>query len=163
MLGNDGGNDVDDSRYAKLELVEKVSPSLSLRDALYLAEELPFGKSTGRRILVVEDEACIAQTLRFNLERLGYLVWEAPDGREAIELAFKQKPHLILMDIMLPYVDGFQATAAIRSQMNIPIILLTAKDSEHDKIVGFEAGACDYITKPFVLADLMKRVQSYLT
>lgn len=161
MFGTSGdGYIAEHSRRTKLDLVEKVSPSLSLRDALYLSDEKI--DVSGRRILIVEDEPTISQTLRFNLERLGHRVWEAPDGRKAIELAFQKMPHLILMDIMLPHVDGFQACAVIHSQLNVPIILVTAKGSEEDKVVGFAAGAVDYITKPFVLAELLRRVELHL-
>lgn len=153
----------DKNREKKLEYVDRVLPSLTLQDAVQLADASPYVSAPKRRILVVDDEASITQTLRFNLEHAGYTVFCAFDGREAIDCAFKNKPDLILLDVMLPVVDGFAACAAIRAKSKVPIILLTAKDTENDKVVGFEVGATDYITKPFVLTDLLSRVRSFFT
>ncbi|GAC1392005.1 MAG: hypothetical protein NVSMB31_09770 [Vulcanimicrobiaceae bacterium] len=151
-----------ESRDAQLQVVDTLAPSLSLRDAIKLSEKLTFKQLSGFKILVVEDEPTIAQTLRYNLEHVGYVVCEAGDGRTAIDVAFKEKPHLILMDVMLPVLNGFQTCAVIRGQMDVPIIMVTAKDSEDDKIVGFEVGATDYITKPFDLAGLLNRIRTWL-
>lgn len=151
-----------DVRDATLEFVDRVLPSLSLRDAAQLARTgAPAAKK--RRILVVDDEAVIAQTLRFNLEHAGYEVFCAFDGRAAIEGAAQHVPDLILLDVMLPCVDGFTACAAITARRDVPVILLTAKDSETDKIAGFAAGAADYLTKPFVLTELLARVRALLS
>lgn len=102
-----------------------------------------------KRILVVDDERPIADILKFNLEKEGYEVVCAYDGLEAIELVKKEEPDLILLDIMLPYKDGMEVCREVRKQYDIPIIMLTAKDSEIDKVLGLELGADDYVTKPF--------------
>lgn len=150
------------ARDAELEYVDRVLPSLTLHEAAQLTHGIVSAFASKRRILVVDDEVAIAQTLRFNLEHAGYAVYCAYDGRAAIESALDDKPDLILLDVMLPVIDGFAACAAIRAASSVPIILLTAKDSEHDKVVGFEVGATDYVTKPFVLTDLLARVNSFL-
>src|SRR5690625_41437 len=101
------------------------------------------------KILVVDDEQPIAYILKFNLEKEGYQVIVAYDGEEAIELAESEKPDLILLDIMLPKKDGNEVCREIRKTQSMPIIMLTAKDSEIDKVLGLELGADDYVTKPF--------------
>lgn len=145
-----------------LAFVDRVLPSLSLRDAAQLERTRAGRPAKKFCILVVDDEAVITQTLRFNLEHAGYEVYCAFDGRTAIESAAEHSPDLILLDVMLPGVDGFTACAAIRSQRDVPVILLTAKDGEHDKIAGFAAGAADYLTKPFELTELLARVRAFL-
>src|SRR5690625_7751739 len=101
-----------------------------------------------QKILVVDDEKPIADILKFNLENEGYEVICAYDGDEAIELTHAENPDLILLDIMLPKRDGNEVCREIRKTHNMPIIMLTAKDSEIDKVLGLELGADDYVTKP---------------
>jgi DNA-binding response OmpR family regulator len=115
-----------------------------------------------KRILVVDDESAILQTLRFNLERNGYLVSTAGDGRSAIALAASEQPDLIVMDIMLPLLDGIEACKEIRKTSGVPIIMLTAKDQEIDKVLALELGADDYVTKPFSLHEFLARVRARL-
>jgi DNA-binding response OmpR family regulator len=115
-----------------------------------------------KKILVVDDESAILQTLRFNLERSGYIVATAGDGRSAIALAASEKPDLIVMDIMLPGLDGIEACKEIRKSSNVPIIMLTAKDQEIDKVLALELGADDYVTKPFSLHEFLARVKARL-
>ncbi|GAE34437.1 response regulator YycF [Halalkalibacter akibai] len=115
-----------------------------------------------KRILVVDDERPIADILKFNLEKEGYEVVCAYDGLEAIELVKKEEPDLILLDIMLPYKDGMEVCREVRKQYDIPIIMLTAKDSEIDKVLGLELGADDYVTKPFSTRELLARVKANL-
>ncbi len=115
-----------------------------------------------KKILVVDDESAILQTLRFNLERNGYIVATAGDGRSAIALAGSEKPDLIIMDIMLPGLDGIEACKEIRKSSNVPIIMLTAKDQEIDKVLALELGADDYVTKPFSLHEFLARVKARL-
>lgn len=114
------------------------------------------------KILVVDDEKPIADILKFNLEKEGYTVICAHDGIEAIELAEKEKPDLILLDIMLPGKDGNEVCREVRKTQTMPIIMLTAKDSEIDKVLGLELGADDYVTKPFSNRELIARVKANL-
>lgn len=114
------------------------------------------------KILVVDDEKPIAEILQFNLEKEGYEVVCAYDGEEAIEKAFAEQPHLILLDIMLPKRDGLEVCRLIRTKLDVPIIMLTAKDSEVDKVLGLELGADDYVTKPFSTRELLARVKANL-
>ena len=111
------------------------------------------------RILVVDDEDPIAKILDFNLRKEGYDVIVANDGEKAVELAFSEDPDLILLDLMLPKKDGMEVCREVRAQKNIPIIMLTAKNSEIDKVLGLEFGADDYVTKPFSTRELMARVK----
>jgi two-component system, OmpR family, response regulator VicR len=115
-----------------------------------------------KRILVVDDEKPIADILKFNLEKEGYVVICAYDGLEAIEKVEQEKPSLVLLDIMLPHKDGMEVCKEIRKTSNIPIIMLTAKDSEIDKVLGLEFGADDYVTKPFSTRELIARVKANL-
>jgi DNA-binding response OmpR family regulator len=115
-----------------------------------------------KRILIVDDESAILQTLRFNLERNGYSVATAGDGRTAIALAASERPDLIIMDIMLPVLDGIEACKEIRKSSGVPIIMLTARDQEIDKVLALELGADDYVTKPFSLHEFLARVKARL-
>ena len=115
-----------------------------------------------KKILVVDDESAILQTLRFNLERNGYAVCTAGDGRSAIALASSEKPDLVILDIMLPVLDGIEACKEIRKTSGVPIIMLTAKDQEFDKVLALELGADDYVTKPFALGEFLARVKARL-
>jgi DNA-binding response OmpR family regulator len=115
-----------------------------------------------KKILVVDDESAILQTLRFNLERNGYAVATAGDGRTAVAMASSERPDLIVMDIMLPVLDGVEACKEIRKVSAVPIIMLTAKEQEIDKVLAFELGADDYVTKPFALHEFLARVKARL-
>ena len=115
-----------------------------------------------KKILVVDDESAILQTLRFNLERNGYAVATAGDGRTAVALAGSEHPDLIIMDIMLPVLDGIEACKEIRKTSDVPIIMLTARDQEIDKVLALELGADDYVTKPFSLHEFLARVKARL-
>lgn len=110
----------------------------------------------------MDDEQPIADILKFNLEREGYEVFCAYDGDEAVEMALSIKPDLILLDIMLPKKDGMEVCREIRKKYTMPIIMLTAKDSEIDKVLGLELGADDYVTKPFSNRELIARVKANL-
>lgn len=103
----------------------------------------------GKKILVVDDEKPIADILKFNLEKEGFEIVMAHDGDEAIEKATEEQPDMVLLDIMLPGKDGLEVCREIRKSSEMPIIMLTAKDSEIDKVLGLELGADDYVTKPF--------------
>ncbi len=115
-----------------------------------------------KKILVVEDDATLVDILRYNLSREGYLVLVASDGIQAIDKARQEKPDLILLDIMLPEIDGLEVCRILRKEMNTPILMLTAKTEEIDKVVGLELGADDYITKPFSLRELMARIRALI-
>ena len=113
-------------------------------------------------ILVVEDEPSLQETLVYNLEKQGYTVEAAGDGRTAIEAARRMKPDLIVLDIMLPELDGFEVCKILRKEMSTPILMLTARDDEIDRVVGLEVGADDYLTKPFSMRELLARVKAQL-
>lgn len=112
------------------------------------------------RILVVDDEKPISDIIKFNLEKEGYKVFIAEDGQQAVNMTFEHKPDLIVLDIMLPKMDGFSVCKKIRETINTPIIMLTAKEEEVDKVLGLELGADDYMTKPFSVRELMARVKA---
>lgn len=116
----------------------------------------------GNRILVVDDEKPIVDILVFNLKKDGHEVLEAYDGETALDMALNQKPDLILLDVMLPKMDGFTVCRKIREQSDVPILMLTAREEEVDKVLGLELGADDYITKPFMVRELMARVKANL-
>ena len=115
-----------------------------------------------KKILVVDDEQAIIDVLVYNLKKEGYETLEATDGLTALNMALEQKPDLMLLDIMLPKMDGLTVCKRVKNYLNIPILMLTAKDAEIDKIVGLELGADDYITKPFSVRELMARVKANL-
>lgn len=114
-------------------------------------------------ILVIEDDAHIMLGLRNNLRYEGYEVLTAPDGERGVELAMRKKPDLIVLDVMLPKMSGFEVCKALRvRQIEMPIIMLTARDQEIDKIMGLDMGADDYVTKPFSIRELLARVKAAL-
>ena len=116
-----------------------------------------------KTILVVEDEVSIATLLQYNLERSGYEVLLAHDGKVGLDMAIEHSPDLILLDLMLPSMDGMEVCKELRSQRrNIPIIMLTARDDEFDKVLGLELGADDYMTKPFSPREVIARVKAVL-
>jgi len=114
------------------------------------------------RILVVDDEPPIVDVLVYNLERANYQVLVARDGEEALALARQEQPDLIILDLMLPRLDGLEVCRALRREREVPIIMLTARDAEVDRVVGLELGADDYVVKPFSVRELMARVKSVL-
>mgnify|MGYP004460063897 FL=1 len=113
-----------------------------------------------KKILVVEDEKTISDILAFNLQREGYDTIAAYDGAEGLRCALEEAPDLILLDVMLPKMDGFEVCRQVREQKDTPIIMLTAREEETDKVTGLELGADDYITKPFSMRELMARVKA---
>lgn len=113
-------------------------------------------------VLIVEDEINLQETLAYNLGHQGYEVETAGDGNEAVSIAQNRHPDLILLDIMLPGIDGFEVCRILRQEMNIPIIFLTARDDEIDRVVGLEIGGDDYVSKPFSMRELMARVKARL-
>jgi two-component system response regulator VicR len=117
---------------------------------------------TRGKILVVDDEKPIAEILRYNLEQEGFAVVLAYDGDEALRLLHNERPDLVLLDVMLPKKDGFTVCGEIRRVDNVPIIMLTAKDTELDKVLGLELGADDYVTKPFSAREVVARVKAQL-
>ena len=114
------------------------------------------------KILIVDDEKAIADIIKFNLEKEGHLVYVAYDGEEAIKVVNKIIPDLVLLDVMMPKKDGFQVLKEIRENYKFPVIMLTAKEEEVDKVLGLELGADDYITKPFSMRELVARVKANL-
>ncbi len=114
------------------------------------------------KILVVDDEARIVELLRAYLERDGYQVFCAYTGREALDLARQERPGLVILDLMLPEIDGLEVCRSLRRESNVPIIMLTARDEETDKLIGLELGADDYITKPFSPREVVARVRAVL-
>ena len=114
------------------------------------------------KILVVDDEELLVKGIRFNLQNEGYDVFTGSNGLEAVNIAQTQKPDLIILDVMMPEMDGLTACAKIREFSNVPIILLTAKVEDMDKLMGFEHGADDYLTKPFNILELKARIRALL-
>jgi two-component system, OmpR family, response regulator RegX3 len=114
------------------------------------------------RVLLVEDEEALAESVRYNLEREGYHVTVATDGRRAIDRFRADTPALVVLDLMLPEMSGLDVCRTIRSESDVPIIMVTAKDSEADKVTGLELGADDYVTKPFSMRELISRVRANL-
>ncbi len=113
-----------------------------------------------KKILIVDDEKPIVEILKINLVKDGYTVFEAYDGEEAVSKAMAEEPDLILLDVMLPKLDGFSVLKKIREKSSVPILMLTAREEEFDKVLGLELGADDYITKPFSIRELMARVKA---
>ena len=113
-------------------------------------------------VLIVEDETALRETLAYNLARQEYQVEAVGDGLAALEAARRLHPDLILLDLMLPKLDGVEVCRILRQEMNIPILMLTARDDEIDRVLGLEMGADDYITKPFSMRELMARVKAHL-
>lgn len=114
------------------------------------------------KILIVEDELALQETLAYNLKKEGYSVETVGDGRSALESARKIKPDLIVLDIMLPEMDGFEVARILRKEMTTAILMLTARDDEIDRVVGLEVGADDYLTKPFSMRELIARVKAQM-
>lgn len=115
-----------------------------------------------KKILVVEDDQTLKETLAYNLNRQGYVVETATDGKIAVEIARKLEPDLVILDIMLPIIDGYEVCRILRKDSNVPIIMLTARDDEIDRVLGLEIGADDYLTKPFSMRELLARVKAQI-
>ena len=116
----------------------------------------------GEKVLVVEDELTLLETLQYNLSRQGYEVATAANGLAAVEVARREHPDVVVLDIMLPGIDGFEVCRILRQEMNVPILMLTARVDEVDKVVGLEVGADDYVTKPFSMREVLARVKALL-
>ena len=116
--------------------------------------------NSAKKILIIEDEASISDIIKFNLAKEGYEVDTAYDGRDGLTKALGNNPDLILLDVMLPLMDGFQVCKKVRETSNVPILMLTAKEEEVDKVLGLELGADDYITKPFGMRELIARIKA---
>ncbi len=116
----------------------------------------------GDKVLVVEDEPTLLETLEYNLTRQGYEVHTATDGLTALEIARRERPDVIVLDIMLPGLDGLEVCRILRREMNVPILMLTARAEELDRVLGLEMGADDYLTKPFSMRELLARVKALL-
>ncbi|MEN4389483.1 response regulator YycF [Streptococcus pyogenes] len=115
-----------------------------------------------KKILIVDDEKPISDIIKFNLTKEGYDIVTAFDGREAVTIFEEEKPDLIILDLMLPELDGLEVAKEIRKTSHVPIIMLSAKDSEFDKVIGLEIGADDYVTKPFSNRELLARIKAHL-
>ncbi|NLA26692.1 MAG: response regulator transcription factor [Firmicutes bacterium] len=118
--------------------------------------------SAKKKVLLVDDEKTLVKALKFNLEKEGFIVEEAFDGEEALEKAFEVKPDIVILDLMLPGLDGFEVCREIRKKEEVPIIMLTAKGDDIDKVIGLELGADDYMTKPFNPRELVARMKAIL-
>ena len=114
------------------------------------------------KILIIEDEQRLATTIEFNLRREGHLPLVAHDGESGLQMARQQNPDLVILDLMLPKMPGMQVCRALRAESSVPIIILTARDTEADKVLGLQVGADDYVTKPFSMLELMARVEAHL-
>ena len=120
------------------------------------------GVMSGATVLVVEDEAALAESIAYNLEREGYSVTVAEDGESGLAHFRNGEPAIVILDLMLPKLSGLDVCRAIRAESQVPIVILTAKDSEADKVTGLELGADDYVTKPFSMRELISRVRAHL-
>jgi two-component system response regulator VicR len=118
--------------------------------------------SVAAKILIVDDEPPIIDVLAYNLKRANYEVLIARDGEEALAQARREQPDLIILDLMLPYLDGLEVCRSLRRERDVPIIMLTARDDEVDRVVGLELGADDYVVKPFSVRELLARVKNVL-
>ncbi len=116
----------------------------------------------GSKILIVEDDQTMLSVLQYNLAKEGYEVVTAIDGVQALEIARSKKPDLIVLDVMLPKLDGLEVCRIVRREMTVPILMLTAKTEEIDKVVGLELGADDYMTKPFSMRELLARIRAMI-
>jgi DNA-binding response OmpR family regulator len=116
----------------------------------------------GEKVLVVEDERTLQETLEYNLARQGYEVSTAANGLTALEVARRERPDVIVLDVMLPGIDGFEVCRILRQEMSVPILMLTARTDEVDRVVGLEVGADDYVTKPFSMREVLARVKALL-
>lgn len=116
----------------------------------------------GSKILIVEDDQTLLEVLKYNLDKEGYDVLTASDGVRALEIARSESPALVILDIMLPKLDGYAVCRILRQEMTVPILMLTAKTEELDKVVGLELGADDYMTKPFSMRELVARIRAML-
>ncbi len=114
------------------------------------------------KILVVEDDSTLLDTIAYNLKQVGYAVVTASDGMQGLDTARAEKPDLVILDLMLPKLDGLSVCRALRHEMAVPIIMLTARSGEVDRIIGLDSGADDYITKPFSLGEFLARVRAIL-
>ena len=114
------------------------------------------------QLLIVEDDETLRETLEYNLRNQGYEVLVADNGYTALELARGRQPDLMLLDLMLPGIDGFEVCRILRKEMSLPILMLTARTEEVDKLIGLEVGADDYLTKPFSMRELLARVKACL-
>jgi two-component system OmpR family response regulator len=134
----------------------------SLLEESAIRNPQPVNPSPSPKILVVDDERTLRDMLDYNLRREGFTVLTAADGTEALRLAFDEHPDLIILDIMLPGMSGFDVCRAVRKQLTVPILMLSAREEEIDKVLGLELGADDYLTKPFSLRELLARVRAML-
>jgi DNA-binding response OmpR family regulator len=114
------------------------------------------------KILIVEDDPNLLEALKYNVRKEGYDTINSVDGVQAVEVARKEKPDLILLDVMLPKMSGFEVCRILRKEMTVPILMLTARDDEVDKVVGLDLGADDYMTKPFSMRELLARIRAML-
>jgi DNA-binding response OmpR family regulator len=135
-----------------------------LRLVILTRNGCPHGLEDGmsQKILIVEDEPALVDTLEYSLSRQGYRVSVATDGGKALEVARREQPDLIVLDVMLPTLDGFEVCRILRQEMSVPILMLTARADEVDKVVGLEVGADDYLAKPFSMRELIARVKAQL-
>jgi two-component system, OmpR family, response regulator len=117
---------------------------------------------TQKKVLIVEDDKTLQDVLRYNLVKEGYNVLTASDGSQAVDIARAEKPELIILDLMLPHMNGLEVCRILRKEMTVPILMLTAKSEEIDKIIGLEVGADDYMTKPFSIRELLARTRAML-
>ena len=115
-----------------------------------------------KKVLVVDDERVLAEAIGYNLRREGYAAVAAYDGEEALQAARREKPDAIVLDVMLPRLDGFEVCRVLRRETAVPILMLTAREGEIDKVLGMELGADDYLTKPFSMRELLARVKALL-
>jgi two-component system response regulator RegX3 len=125
------------------------------------ARSVPSG-AEGPKVLVVEDEIALAESIAYNLQREGFDVSTAADGDRALECFRLDRPAIVILDLMLPKLSGLDVCRSIRGESEVPIVILTAKDSEADKVAGLELGADDYVTKPFSMRELVSRVRAHL-
>jgi DNA-binding response OmpR family regulator len=112
------------------------------------------------RILIVEDEVAMAEAIAYALKREGFQVRIATDGQEGLRMALTEKPDLVILDLMLPKLDGWEVCRTLRAKSPVPILILTARGEEHDKVIGLELGADDYVVKPFSMRELIARVRA---
>ncbi len=149
-------------RFLQHKLSVQTASLIIFAPLMYITLGHILGRDMNETVLIVEDDPNLLEVLKYNVAREGYRPLTAGDGAQALEVARQEKPDLILLDVMLPTMSGFEVCRILRKESHVPILMLTARDDEVDKVVGLDLGADDYITKPFGMRELLARIRATL-